>query len=236
MDCVAAVAGHSLGEFSALAAAGTLPWETVLRLVREEGLICARAIGHSPGGMVAVIGLEAELIGEIMIAASHRGDLWIANFNAPDQFVLSGQEAAAAEAARLALAAGARRAVVLNIPVPAHSPMMSPALDAFRAQLDKLEFAAPDRPVVANGSGLPLTTLTAIRAELDHHMVRPVLWSKTMTSISELHIRTVVELGPSRVLASLALKNIPGVQTWTADELFIDAPIGPSLEWAMTPA
>lgn len=235
MDRVAGVAGHSLGEFSALAAAGVMSWETALTLVEQEGRICARTIAHTPGCMIAIVGLDYNQIDRIRDAASSRGALWVANFNAPDQFVLSGETGAIAEAGQLAVEAGAWRVLVLNVAVPAHSPMMFPAVDAYRALIYKLELSAPRRPVIANGSGKPMTTVEAVRAELAHHMVRPVLWSRTMVSMRDLHVRTVVELGTGRMLASLAVKNLPGMETWTANELFIEALADPHTELASWP-
>jgi [acyl-carrier-protein] S-malonyltransferase len=136
--------------------------------------------------------------------------------------VLSGDLAAVQEAERLALAAGARRALILTIPLPAHTPLMASAAAAFRKVVDKLPFKAPSIPILANASGEALSTIAGIQEELRHQMLRQVDWARTMVSMQTMAIRTVVELGPGRVLASLAAKHIPGVDTWNAEELFID--------------
>ncbi len=123
MEQVRVMAGHSLGEFTALAAAGAVSWETALLLVKERGRIMAEASGTQPGGMLAIVGLDEARVEAIRREASALGRLYLANRNADVQFVLSGQVPAVAEAQRLALAAGARRALILTVPLPAHSPL-----------------------------------------------------------------------------------------------------------------
>jgi [acyl-carrier-protein] S-malonyltransferase len=219
---VTVTAGHSLGEIASLAAAGSIPWETALILVKERGRIMARAAGEQAGGMIAIVGLEESEVERIREEASARGKLWIANRNANVQFVLSGETAAVQEAEQLALAAGARRALILTIPLAAHTPLMAAAAAAFRKAVDRLPLKAPSFPILANASGEALRTVAALRDELRLQMLRQVDWAQTMVSIQTMKVRTVVELGPGRVLASLAAKYIPGVDTWNAEELFID--------------
>ena len=222
MEDVSVMAGHSLGEFTALAAAGSIPWETALLLVKERGEIMARAVEDRPGGMIAIVGLDEQRVEQIRLESSAAGQLWMANRNADVQFVLSGELAAVREAERLALAAGARRALILTIPLPAHSPLMDRASAAFRAVLEKLPIEMPHWPVLANASGEVLASVEALKSELANHLLRPVDWARTMVSLQRMRVRTVVELGPGRVLASLAAKHIPGVDTWNAEELFVD--------------
>jgi [acyl-carrier-protein] S-malonyltransferase len=172
--------------------------------------------------MIAIVGLEEAQVEEIRAAASARGSLWFANRNAEVQFVLSGEVPAVQEAERLALEAGARRALILAIPLPAHSPLMEKAGEAFRKVVDQLPLQPPAYPLLANATGERLRSVPALRQELAQHLLRPVEWARTMVSLQKMHIKTVVELGPGRVLASLAAKHIPGVETWNAEELFID--------------
>ncbi|TMB98280.1 MAG: ACP S-malonyltransferase [Chloroflexi bacterium] len=219
---VSVTAGHSLGEIASLAAAGAIPWETALLLVKERGRIMAHAAGEQPGGMIAIVGLDEAQIESIREEASTRGKLWVANRNADVQFVLSGETAAVEEAERLALAAGARRALILTIPLPAHSPLMAGAAAAFRKVVDRLQLTAPSIPVLANASGEAMRTVAALQEELRLQMLRQVDWARTMVSMRAMKVKTVVELGPGRVLASLAAKHIPGVDTWNAEELFIE--------------
>lgn len=221
LENVSVTAGHSLGEIASLAAAGSIPWETALLLVKERGRVMAKAAGEHVG-MIAIVGLDETKVEQIRVEASSHGRLWVANRNADVQFVLSGEMAAVTEAERLALAAGARRALILTIPLAAHTPLMEAAATAFRNAVDHLQLKAPNIPILANASGEALRTVAALREELRLQMLRQVDWAKTMVSMRAMEVRTVVELGPGRVLASLAAKHIPGVDTWNADELFVD--------------
>jgi [acyl-carrier-protein] S-malonyltransferase len=219
---VQVTAGHSLGEIGALAAAGAIPWETALLLVKERGRIMGLAAHEHAGGMIAIVGLDEAKVEAIRLQASEHGKLWVANRNADVQFVLSGEMPAVEEAERLAVAAGARRALILTIPLPAHTPLMEHAAATFRKAVDRLQFTAPTFPVLANATGEAMRTVTALQDELRLQMLRQVDWARTMVSMKAMEVKTVVELGPGRVLASLAAKHIPGVDTWNADELFID--------------
>ena len=219
---VQVTAGHSLGEIAALAAAGAIPWETALLLVKERGRVMAKAADEHTGGMIAIVGLDEAQVERIRLRASDKGKLWVANRNADVQFVLSGQMPAVQEAERLALAAGARRALILTIPLPAHTPLMEKAAAAFRQAVDRLPLRAPSIPILANASGEAMRTVNALQEELRLQMLRQVDWARTMVSMKAMEVRTVVELGPGRVLASLAAKHIPGVDTWNADELFVE--------------
>jgi len=220
---VSVTAGHSLGEIASLAAAGSIPWETALLLVKERGRIMAQAAGdQAAGGMIAIVGLEEAEVERIREHASAHGQLWVANRNADVQFVLSGEIAAVQHAEKLALAAGARRALILTIPLAAHTPLMAAAAAAFRKVVDKLPIKAPSIPILANASGEALRTVASLQEELRLQMLRQVDWARTMVSMRAMKVKTVVELGPGRVLASLAAKHIPGVDTWNAEELFID--------------
>ena len=219
---VSVTAGHSLGEIASLAAAGSIPWETALLLVKERGRIMAQAAHEQAGGMIAIVGLDEAKVERIREEASAKGKLWIANRNADVQFVLSGEVPAVQEAERLALAAGARRALILTIPLAAHTPLMEAAAAAFRKAVDRLPLKAPSIPILANASGETMRTVGALQDELRQQMLRQVDWARTMVSMKSMEVRTVVELGPGRVLASLAAKHIPGVDTWNAEELFIE--------------
>jgi [acyl-carrier-protein] S-malonyltransferase len=222
MENVRVMAGHSLGEFTALAAAGAVSWETALLLVKERGRIMAAASSTQPGGMLAVVGLDERQVEAIRRQASSLGQLFFANRNADVQFVLSGELPAIRRAEQLALEAGARRALILTIPLPAHSPLMEAAGSAFRAVVERLPIEMPHFPILGNATGQAIASLNDLRQELANHLLRPVDWARTMVSLRAMRVRTVVELGPGRVLASLAAKHIPGVDTWNADELFVD--------------
>lgn len=221
LENVSVTAGHSLGEIASLAAAGSIPWETALLLVKERGRVMAQAAGEHVG-MIAIVGLQEPEVERIRQQASELGNLWIANRNADVQFVLSGEMPAVQEAERLATAAGARRALILTIPLAAHTPLMEAAAAAFRKAVDLLPLKAPSIPIIANASGEALRTVGALQEELRVQMLRQVDWARTMVAMRAMKVRTVVELGPGRVLASLAAKHLPGVDTWNAEELFVD--------------
>ncbi len=233
MQQVTVMAGHSLGEFTALAAAGSISWETALLLVKERGRIMAEAAAshESPGGMIAIVGLDEAQVETIRNTSESRGKLFMANRNADNQFVLSGELPAVEMAQELALAAGARRALILTIPLPAHSPLMAAAGRRFGQVVDHLSLALPSFPILANATGDAIASVEALRRELAEHLLRPVDWARTMLSLKAMRVQTVVELGPGRVLASLAAKHIPGIETWNADELFVD--LAP--EWGGSP-
>jgi len=222
MEQVRVMAGHSLGEFTALAAAGAVSWEMALLLVKERGRIMAEASRTQPGGMLAIVGLDEGRVETIRVEAQRLGRLYLANRNADVQFVLSGEVPAVEDAQRLALAAGARRALILTVPLPAHSPLMEAAGAAFRAVLERLPIEMPQLPILANATGQAIASLSELRQELGNHLLRPVDWARTMMSLRTMQVTTVVELGPGRVLASLAAKHIPGVVTWNAEELFVE--------------
>jgi len=222
LEQVMVMAGHSLGEFTALAAAGSISWETALLLVKERGRIMAEAVTDRPGGMIAIVGLDEPEVERIRAEATGLGRLYMANRNADNQFVLSGDLPAVQEAEVLALAAGARRALILTISLPAHSPLMNSAARAFAAVLDRLAFAMPAYPILANATGEVVASVDGLRQELTNHLLRPVDWARTMVQMRRMQVQTVVELGPGRVLASLAQKHIPGVTSWNAEELFVD--------------
>jgi [acyl-carrier-protein] S-malonyltransferase len=222
LDGVEVVAGHSMGEITACAAAGAISWEAALLLVRERGRLMADAALSTPGRMLAIVGLLEPEVEQIRLSASEAGGIWLANFNALDQFILSGESAAINVAEDLANQAGARRVLVLEVPLAAHSPLMARASAKLSEAVRALPLRAPQIPLIGNGTGLAINTVRSLRAELSGHLLRPVHWARTMTSMQALKVGTVVELGPGRVLASLAAKHMPGVATWNADELLVE--------------
>lgn len=222
VERIAVVAGHSLGELSALAASGAVTWEEALLLARERGRLMADAASTSPGRMLAIVGLLEPQVEEIRREAGRAGGIWLANLNSPNQFILSGEAAAIEIAESLANRARARRVVVLDIPLGAHSPLMARAASKLADRVRSLPLKPPQIPLIANGSGFVLRSTSSIRSELVGHLLRPVLWARTMAAMQRLRIATVVELGPGRVLASLAAKHMAGVSTWNVDELLLD--------------
>lgn len=205
------LAGHSLGEFSALVAAGALTFADGLRLVRERGRLMKAAGERSPGAMAAVLGLEAEALAEVCREASASAGsgrtVVVANDNCPGQLVISGDNAALDRALELARARGARRAVKLPVSIAAHSPLMAQASAEFSAAVAAVGFGPPRAPVIGNVSARPLTDAAAIRAELTAQLTSPVRWADSVRYMLAQGVDTFVELGSKDVLTGL-LKRI----------------------------
>jgi [acyl-carrier-protein] S-malonyltransferase len=204
-----AVAGHSLGEFTALTAAGALPFEAGLMLVRERGRLMKEAGQHSPGAMAALLGLDLPDAHAVCEQASAEAGqpVVVANDNCPGQIVISGDEAALDLALPLAKARGAKRALKLAVSVAAHSPLMARAAAAFRQALDATEFLTPNVPVIGNLSAAPLRTPDEIRAELSAQLTGAVRWTETIQTLRAMGATTFLEFGPKDVLTGL-LKRI----------------------------
>ncbi len=205
----ACTAGHSLGEFTALTAAGALSFPDGLKLVRRRGELMRDAGSHSPGGMAALLGLDfgpAKAVCE-EVSRETGGVVVVANDNCPGQLVIAGDERALAAAIEKATAAGAKRAVRLQVSIAAHSPLMARAADEFRAVLEATKFQPPMVPVIGNTQARFLTTVDDIRAELGAQLTTSVLWTDSVRAMLARGIDTFVELGSKNVLVGL-LKRI----------------------------
>jgi [acyl-carrier-protein] S-malonyltransferase len=199
------VAGHSLGEFTALAAAGALSFADGLALVRRRGELMKMAGTRHPGGMAAVLGLDAEAVAPLCkeAAATTGQPVQLANDNCPGQVVISGHQAALEEAMHRLQAAGARKVVRLPITIAAHSVLMSPAVAAFAEAIDATPINPPDIPVIANVTARPLACVDSIRAELKAQLTSPVAWTHAIEYLSQQGVDTYVEVGPGDVLLGL---------------------------------
>ena len=201
----ACVAGHSLGEFTALTAGGALTFEDGVRLVRERGRLMKEAGVRSPGAMAAVLGLDGDAVRILceQVARQTGGVLVLANDNCPGQTVISGDERSIEAALEAAPAAGAKRAVRLAVSIAAHSPLMESASVDFRRALEQVSFHRPHVPVYANIDARPLTTAESIRQELEQQLTRSVLWTDSVRAMAAAGITTFVEVGPKDVLTGL---------------------------------
>jgi [acyl-carrier-protein] S-malonyltransferase len=202
------VAGHSLGEYTALVAAGSLSFADGLRLVRERGRLMKAAGEQQPGMMAAILGLDEDKVAAICAeATTHSGIAQVANDNCPGQVVISGDRPGM-EAAMAALsAAGARRVMPLAVSIASHCPLMQPAADALRGVIEATPLAPPAMPLIANTSGQPLTDMAAIRAELAAQLTGSVRWAASMHYLLHAGVTQFIEIGPGDVLAGL-LKRI----------------------------
>ncbi len=218
---VRAVAGHSLGEYSACVAAGALKTKDALSLAVLRGHLMADA---SPGTMCAVLGMDHETVEEICLATS--GIVVIANDNAPGQVVLSG-EVEAIEAVGIALRErGAKRVLPLQVSGAFHSPLMAPAAAEFATALARIDIHTPRIPMIGNVSGARLESAADVQDELRTQITSRVRWRESMLSLEGLGVRQIIEIGPGDVLAGLArrtVRDIPvlSIGTWPAIEAYI---------------
>lgn len=199
------VAGHSLGELSALVAAGSLSFADGLRLVRTRGELMKRAGTEQPGSMAAVLAADPDTVRQACLSAqTETGEVvQIANDNCPGQIVISGGTAAVQAATALLTAAGVKRIVALPITIAAHSPLMASAAGDFAAAVAAIPIAPPRVPVIGNTTAAPLTTAEAIRAELTAQLTGSVRWTESMQYLVAQGVDTVVEIGAGDTLQNL---------------------------------
>lgn len=198
------VAGHSLGEYSALVAVGSLTFADALRLVRERGRLMKEAGQSAPGMMAAILGMDEETVANVCAEATAAdGIAQVANDNCPGQVVISGDKPGMEQAMTALSAAGARKVMPLAVSIAAHSPLMAPAADALRAAIDATPIAVPSVPVIGNTNAQPLTTADEIRAELEAQLTGSVRWAGSMRYALNQGATSFVELGAGQVLTGL---------------------------------
>lgn len=207
---VAMAAGHSLGEFSAHVAAGTLSFADALTAVRLRGELMFAAGKERPGAMAAVLGLDDAAL-EAVCARVDEGVCVPANFNSAGQVVVSGDVAGVEQGMRLAAEAGARRVVRLNVSGGFHSPLMAPAAEGLARKLEEVEFRNPDFPVVSNVTGRPVTLGSEARRLLVEQLTSPVRWTACIGAMVEAGVDGFAELGPGSVLCGLNRRNAKGL-------------------------
>jgi len=193
------LAGHSLGEYTALAVAGVFDFSTAVRLARERGRLMHEAGQLQSGSMAAIIGLDESLLAEVC----QKTGTVLANINCPGQIVISGAADNIAEAIEMATAAGAKRAIELQVSGAFHSPLMKPAVDGLIKYLDETELKDPEIPVIANMTGEPLSTAAEVKTELRNQLTNPVQWQRTVEYIYGQGVPTFIEIGPGKVLTGL---------------------------------
>jgi [acyl-carrier-protein] S-malonyltransferase len=225
-DKVAYVAGHSLGEYSALCAAGTFSLSDTAKLLRIRGDAMQSAVPVGQGAMAAIIGLEHGDVEAICTEAKAEGVCQIANDNGGGQLVISGSKGAVEKAAALATEKGAKRAIMLPVSAPFHSDLMAPAADAMRHALAKVEKKSPVVPVIANVRAAPVSDAEEIAQLLVTQVTGQVRWRETVEWFGANGVTTLYEIGSGKVLTGLARridKNISGVAVNTPAD--IDAAI-----------
>jgi [acyl-carrier-protein] S-malonyltransferase len=215
-----AAAGHSLGEYSALVCAGVLRFEDALRLVRRRGELMAGVNARTPGAMAAIMGLAPELVDEVCRATreSGAGVVEPANYNTPEQTVISGERGAVEQASAAAKEAGAGRVIPLQVGAPFHCSLMGEMADEFAAELDKYEFRDPQIPVVANVTGDWVRTASEVKDALRRQVAGSVRWVDAMRKMAAGGYDTFIEAGPGRALTGMSLKINPTLAAYGAED------------------
>ncbi|HNU83819.1 MAG TPA: ACP S-malonyltransferase, partial [Thermoanaerobaculia bacterium] len=214
-----AVAGHSLGEYSAHVAAATLPLAEALRLVRRRGELMQAAVPVGEGAMAALLGLDPGAVAALVREAAGDEVCAVANLNSPEQVVIAGHRGAVERAIVLARERGAKRALPLPVSAPFHCPLMAPARAGLTPDLEAAPFATPAIPVVTNIDARPVTSAAAARDALVRQIDGPVRWVEVVRHlVDELGVEAIVEIGPGAVLAGLVKRIAPQVATLAINE------------------
>ena len=203
------VAGHSVGEYTALAVAEVLDFATTVYLARERGRLMYEAGLKRPGGMVAVIGLDEASLAEVC----NETDTQIANVNSPGQLVIGGPKENLARAADLAQIKGAQRTILLPVSCAFHTQLMQPAVDVMSEIIAALSFGKPLIPIVANTTAQPLTTAEQVKAELIRQLCTGVQWQRSIEYMVNNGVSTFIEIGPGKVLSGLVKRIDKNVKT-----------------------
>jgi len=211
------VAGHSLGEYSALVAAGSIAFVDAVKLVERRGHLMQQAVPAGQGGMAAILGLEdADVLAACAEAA--QGDVVSAvNFNAPGQVVIAGSATAVERAIEACKARGAKRAMALPVSVPSHCALMKPAAERFAESVEALSWQAPQIPLVQNVSAAVVSDLGTLKADLLAQLYSPVRWVESMVRLSEQGVTDLIECGPGKVLSGLNKRCVKGINTHNLD-------------------
>lgn len=217
LEAPVCMAGHSLGEFSALCAAGAVAFEDGVRLVRERGRLMKEAGAREPGAMAAVLNAESALVEAVCaeVSAERNPGVVPANDNCPGQLVISGAKDAVAEAVTRLKARGVRRVVVLNVSIASHSPLMASMAAEFGAVVERTPFTAARIPVIANTTAQPITHPDDIRAELKAQLTSPVRWTDSVRLMRAQGVTRFIELGPKDVLSNLVKRIAADAETMT---------------------
>ncbi|AEV37226.1 acyl-carrier-protein S-malonyltransferase [Pseudovibrio sp. FO-BEG1] len=216
------VAGHSLGEYSALAAAGSLSIADAARLLRVRGDAMQKAVPVGEGAMAALLGLDFDQAMEVAQEAAQGEVCQAANDNATGQVVVSGHKAAVERACEIAKGKGARRAVLLPVSAPFHCSLMQPAADAMAKALAEVEIKAPAVPLVANVLAAPITDPEEIRTRLVEQVTGTVRWRESVSWMADNGVTTLVEIGTGKVLTGMVrriVKSLEGVAVNTAEDI-----------------
>lgn len=214
------VAGHSLGEYSALVAAGAFSFEEGVYAVRKRGEFMEAAVPNREGTMAAILGLDRDPLTEVTKAISDEGyPVQLANLNCPGQIVISGSRKGVELASEKAKEVGAKRALPLDVSGPFHSSLMQPAAEKFKDVLDGMSIVDAQIPVIANVMAQPITEANVIKEKLVEQLYSPVLWEDSVRKMIDLGVDTFIEIGPGKVLSGLVKKIDRSVKTFAVYDL-----------------
>jgi len=211
-------AGHSMGQYSALVAAGALDLADAVRLVRRRGELMQGSGAGREGRMAAIIGLDDARLPELVTRSSAHGVFGVANRNSPGQVVVSGERPAIEASLGIARELGAKRAIELPVSVAAHSPLMAEAAEGMRTTLAGVAFHDPRPPLLANADARPITTADGCRAELVNHLTTGVDWVGAIEAMRAAGVTTFIEVGPGRVLTGLIKRIAPDAVALALDD------------------
>ena len=212
------MAGHSLGEYTALVAAGALSFRDGVALVRDRGKYMQEAVPAGEGGMAAIIGLEDQQVVDVCADVAEGDVLQAVNFNAPGQVVIAGSAAAIERAAPAMKAAGAKRALPLPVSIPAHSKLMSPASERLAARLSSIDVVVPSIPVLHNCNVSVASTAEEVKANLVSQLDSPVRWVESVVTMHQQGVGTFIESGPGKVLGGMIKRIVKGVDVACIDK------------------
>ena len=213
----AMMSGHSLGEYSALVAAGVLVFDDAVKLVRRRAELMQGAVPDGAGAMAAILGLDDEAVMAACESASASGIVEAVNFNSPGQVVVAGERQAVEKLTEVAKEAGARRAMVLPVSVPAHSSLMRPAGETLAASIDETAFAEPEVTVISSVDGTPYSDADDVRERIKIQVYSPVRWVDTIAGMSAKGITSIIECGPGKVLTGLVRRIDRGLDAACID-------------------
>lgn len=211
------VAGHSLGEYSALVAAEVIGFADALRLVERRGQLMQQAVPAGEGGMAAILGLDNDRVIQLCAEVAQGDVVSAVNFNAPGQVVVAGQAAAVERAIEACKAAGAKRAIALPVSVPSHCALMKPAAEQLAKDFEGISWQSPTITLVQNVSARPAPDLDTLRAQLVEQLYSPVRWSESVEYLAANGVTDLVECGPGKVLSGLNKRCAKGVATHNLD-------------------
>jgi len=214
-----AVAGHSLGEYSALVAAGGMTYREAVGIVQKRARYMAEAVPPGTGLVAALLGLAADVVKEVCREASAVGVVAAANFNSPGQVVIAGEKAAVERAIELAKAKGCKKAILLPVSVPVHTPLMQAAADRLAGELAAIRWSDLKMPLVNNAEARPIAKAGDIQASLVRQLPSSVLWEDSVKAMAAMGVTTFVEVGPGTVLSGLIKRIVPDAMTLNVNDL-----------------